>query len=425
MDEAFADLETSMRSRTCTPAPDGFRFATESARYNMASQPRSFIDFSLATIATSVDDDSNDIQLRCPLSWSSQNILAFPRGNRIYLKNVTSTSVEDVGYTFKPSKKHGILRMLDFCRDVPNLLALGTSTDNIELWDIETKKMTRSWTAAGITCLEWNEGRVLAVGDKKGSIQYYDTRIDDRKEMKMKKGKVTRHEAPITTISWNRKDPKYLASGDKDGVIYYWDSRQDAPLKMGEMVQRRRKMQHEHAISVMGWCNSRVLTTASNTPDNTSVLRVWTMDDYSENIERHEYDATIVGVHASLCKEIILTYGPGKVTSHPSNLAAPIPSAIENSVVAYALPYFKQAKQVKYVDSNSTNLGSVLDRTGTRMVVAVGGTEGGTTTSHLQICDVWGKKTAPAPEPPSVHGGLVRRQNSLSSLSRRGSLIIR
>ena len=235
-----------MRSRTCTPAPDNFRFANESARYNMESQPRSVIDFSLPTFTASVD---NDEELFCPLSWSSQNILAFPRGNRVYLKNVAST-VEDVGYTFKPSKKHGILQMLDFCRDAPNLLALGTSNDNIELWDIEAKKMTRSWTATGITCLEWNEGRVLAVGDKKGSIQYYDTRIDDRKEMKMKKGKVTRHEAPITTISWNRKDPKYLASGDKDGVIYYWDSRQDAPLKMGEMVQRRRKMQHDHAVSV-------------------------------------------------------------------------------------------------------------------------------------------------------------------------------
>ena len=149
------------------------------------------------------------------------------------------------------------------------------------------------------------------------------------------------------------------------------------------------------------------------------------MDDYSENIERHEYDATIVGIHASWCKEIVLTHGLGRVTSHPSNLAAPVPSVIENSVVAYALPYFKQAKQVKYVDPGSKNLGSVLDRTGTRMVVAVGGVDSGAVASQLQVCDVWGKKTAPAPEPPSVHGGLVRRQNSLSSLSRRGSLIIR
>jgi hypothetical protein len=149
------------------------------------------------------------------------------------------------------------------------------------------------------------------------------------------------------------------------------------------------------------------------------------MDDYSENIERHEYDATIVGIHSSWCKEIVLTHGPGKVTSHPSNLAAPIPSAIENSVVAYALPYFKQAKQVKYVDSGSRNIGSVLDRTGTRLVVAVGGVDGGMTANQLQVCDVWGKKTAPTLEPPSIHGGLVRRQNSFSSLSRRGSLIIR
>lgn len=175
----------------------------------------------------------------------------------------------------------------------------------------------------------------------------------------------------------------------------------------------------------MGWCNSRVLATAANALDNTSLLRMWTMDDYSENIERHEYDATIVGVHASWCREIVLTHGPGKVTSHPSNLAAPIPSAIENSVVAYALPYFKQAKQVRYVSSGSKNLGSVLDRTGTRMVVAASGIDDGTTISQLHVCDVWGRKTAPTPEPPSLHGGMVRRQNSLSSLSRRGSLIIR
>ena len=44
--------------------------------------------------------------------------------------------------------------------------------------------------------------------------------------MKTKKGKVTRHETPITTISWNQKDLKYLANGDKDGVIYYQDGRQ-------------------------------------------------------------------------------------------------------------------------------------------------------------------------------------------------------
>ena len=52
--------------------------------------------------------------------------------------------MEDIGYTFKPLKGHSTIRMLNFCRGVPNLLALGTSTNNIELWDIEAKKITRS-----------------------------------------------------------------------------------------------------------------------------------------------------------------------------------------------------------------------------------------------------------------------------------------
>jgi cell division cycle protein 20 (cofactor of APC complex) len=241
MDEAFASFDAALRSRTCTPVPGDFKYAPESARYHMQPQPRAMIDFSLP------QDDVE--RAACPLSWSTNHILAFPRGNRVYLKNVYS-SIEDVGYTFKPMKKHGILRLLDFASETPNILALGTANGNIELWDIEARKMTQCWTAVGLTRFQWNEGRVLAVGDEKGSIQYYDTRIDDRKEMKMKKGKVTRHEAAITTLSWNRRDPRYLATGDRDGVVYFWDNRQDAPLNIGEMVQRRRKMQHDNPVSV-------------------------------------------------------------------------------------------------------------------------------------------------------------------------------
>lgn len=254
MDEAFASFDAAIRSRTCTPVPGDFRFAPESSRYHMQSQPRAMIDYSRP------QGDAGHTS--CPLSWSSNNVLAFPRGNRIYLKNVSS-SVEDVGYTFKPMKKHGILRLLDFSTETPNVLALGTSNGNIELWDIEARKMTRSWTATGMTRLQWNEGKVLAVGDEKGSIQYYDTRIDDRKEMKMKKGKVTRHEAAITSLSWNRRDPRYLATGASDGVVYFWDNRQDAPLNMGEMVQRRRKMQHDNAVSVS---NSDLMTFSQTQP---------------------------------------------------------------------------------------------------------------------------------------------------------------
>ena len=172
----------------------------------------------------------------------------------------------------------------------------------------------------------------------------------------------------------------------------------------------------------MGWSNLHVLATAENAPDN-SVLHVWTMDEYSENIERHEYDATIVGIHSAWCKEIVLTHGPGKVTSHSTNLAAQTPSVIENSVMEYALSYFKQVKQDRSrLEESRECLRQDRDEL---MVVAVCGVDGGAASSQLQVCIVRGKKTALAPEPPSIHSGLVRRQSSFSSLSRPGSLIIR
>ena len=87
MDEAFADLETSMRSRrACTPTPDNFRFSSESARYNMESKPRSVIDFSLPTNAASIDSAESDINLFCPpppqaclrrIFWPSPAVIAY------------------------------------------------------------------------------------------------------------------------------------------------------------------------------------------------------------------------------------------------------------------------------------------------------------------------------------------------------------
>ena len=149
----------------------------------------------------------------------------------------------------------------------------------------------------------------------------------------------------------------------------------------------------------MEWCNSRTLATASNAPDDTSVLRVWTMDRESENIERHEYDASIVGIHFSSCREITIAHGPGKTTSHPSMLAAPITSPTSNTIAAYAMPYFKEAKSLSPNTGTGTGvnpiIGSVLDRTGTKLVLAVGGDE-----NKLKLWVVWGKKVMPASRMP-------------------------
>lgn len=67
--------------------------------------------------------------------------------------------------------------------------------------------------------------------------------------MKEQVSKVTRHQASISTLAWNTGG-KLLASGDESGIVYTWDSRSKVPLDVGEFHQRRKKIQHDKAISV-------------------------------------------------------------------------------------------------------------------------------------------------------------------------------
>jgi cell division cycle 20, cofactor of APC complex len=180
-----------------------------------------------------------------PMALSQRNILVFGRGNRVHLKNLTIN--EDIVGLAKV--KDGHLRLLE-CggEDLPNAIALATSKGLIQIWDITAKKMTTSWETKPVTSMTWN-GPVLTVGGEKGSIRHFDTRIKDAGKMKDQTKRVLRHQARITSLAWNH-DGKVLASGDEGGMVYCWDSRQNAPLDVGDLIQRRRKMHHTGAVRV-------------------------------------------------------------------------------------------------------------------------------------------------------------------------------
>ena len=97
---------------------------------------------------------------------------------------------------------------------------------------------------------------MLTVGGERGSLRHYDTRIKEKATMKEQTKRVTRHQAAIGTLRWN-EEGKLLASGDQSGLVYVWDSRQNVPLDVGELVQRRRKMQHAGPITVRPRTSSR------------------------------------------------------------------------------------------------------------------------------------------------------------------------
>jgi len=322
----------------------------------------------------------------------------FGRGNRVHYKSLTNN--EDVAQLCKLRDSSGDLRFLE-CgdRDQPNTVAAGTSTGYLQLWDISTKKSTGSWQANGASAMKWN-GPTLTVGLQKGTIKHYDSRTPKSKESIKR---VTRHQAKITALAWN-VEGKYYASGDETGMVFCWDIRQPGvPVEeVGDMVQRRRKIQHTGAVTALAWCpwQAKILATGDSTPEKTGTIRVWTIGGctsfayQSTHTDKIELDAPVTSLHFSPhCKEILSTHGPGKTTptlpTYTENLEViendPIPSPYTNSVVVHSYPSLKHVITLPGATANIA--GSLLSPNGQKIVLAV------PEESKLKIWDVWARPT--------------------------------
>lgn len=227
---------TSMDLRASSPAVVSY---PETSAHHHMRLGKVFIDFSVVA----PEDEAGKTW---PVSWSVNNVLVFGRGNRVHYKNLAVN--EDVAQLCKLKDNHGDLRLLE-CggKDQANVVAAGTSTGHIQMWDLATKKNTGSWQVNGATAMKWN-GQQLTVGLQKGAIKHYDTRAPKIKDSVKK---VTRHQAKITSLAWNTEG-RYYASGDETGTVFVWDIRQNGiPLEdLGDMIQRRRKIQHSGAVTV-------------------------------------------------------------------------------------------------------------------------------------------------------------------------------
>lgn len=222
-------------SRLSSPAT--VPLAPESASTNMRA--KADVDFNVSP---------EDAVAGCfPASWSEYNVVLFGRGNRVYYRNLLSNS-EQVIQLCKVRDNYGTLNLIDSGgKDQPGIVALSTSKGYIQLWDLMAKKMMAQWHTTGVTAMRWN-GLTLTVGGPRGAIRHYDTRVPNEK-VKDSAKRITRHQTKICGLSW-QNEGKLYASGDESGVVHVWDSRQNAPLDIGELIQRRKKIQHKGAVSV-------------------------------------------------------------------------------------------------------------------------------------------------------------------------------
>lgn len=372
--------------------------------------------------------DDTMLGFTAPLSWSLSNNLVFGRGNRVHSKNLNNSDAIPDGL-LKVKEKHGTLRHLACAgSDAPNTLALSTSSGMIQLFDMHTRQIIRSFTTTRQppTALCWSPNpSILSVGGEKGHVRHFDTRIKESAKMKEQARRVTRHQALIWSIAW-REDGLTLASGDGSGVVLCWDARMNSkgdyttPLDVGDMDKRRRKMQHVGPVKALAFCPWQPKTLASGdaAPDGTGTIRLWNTDEnhlqkpLAPNAVKLEAQITSFQWSTS-CRELLSTHAEGlpPASPPPSTPLAfeddfdwdvsfgssastpvfptiptpqPVHTGLANSISVHNFPHLnKMTTQV--VGTGAVN-GSAVSPNGQRVVLAIPGEKA------LKVWDVWGKR---------------------------------
>lgn len=213
-------------------------------------------------------DIINDYYLNL-LDWSSENIVTVALGSAVYLWNAATGNIEVL---FENEEGDHACSLA--WTEVGNILAVGTSSGNVELWDCNKMRRLRVMTghSARIGSLAWNS-HMVSSGSRDGSIIHHDVR---QREHLI--GTITGHTQEVCGIKWS-PDAKYLASGGNDNLVNIWTA--DAAAGSAATSPVLVLNEHQAAIRAIDWCpwQSNILATGGGTADR--CIKFWNVSNGS------------------------------------------------------------------------------------------------------------------------------------------------
>uniref|UniRef100_A0A0A9Z0H0 Anaphase-promoting complex subunit cdc20 n=3 Tax=Lygus hesperus TaxID=30085 RepID=A0A0A9Z0H0_LYGHE len=136
-------------------------------------------------------------------------------------------------------------------------IALGTSENDVQLWNIESKKQIRTMKGhtSRVSCLAWNT-HILTSGSRDTSIFHHDVRIAQHHFATL-----SGHELEVCNVRWNLQGTQ-LASGSNDNTCLVWDLKNYSQpvLRLTDSCA---------AVKALDWCpwQDSVLATGGGTAD--------------------------------------------------------------------------------------------------------------------------------------------------------------
>ncbi|KAH9943867.1 WD40 repeat-like protein [Amylocystis lapponica] len=287
-----------------------------------------------------------------PLSWSSLNAIAVACGREVYYQNLDTRIIS---HLCSLPRNYGRLSSIEWARDKPQILAAGTTSGLVQLWDAETATATREWRdeVDSIGGMNWNGG-VLAVGSSGGDVALYDTREPEAVS------RLTLHKVMVHGVRWSH-DGNYLATGDQRGVVHFWDAR--AGKELTNERKKGSKMKHTAPVKALGWCPWKpdLLASGSTYPDGK--IRIWSINSTSSTsapLHTISLNTSVTSlIWSPHCKELLSTHGTSWVpraastsalsSSSSANQARPQPvkSPLTNSLVVHAYPSLRRLVTVQ------------------------------------------------------------------------------
>ena len=204
-------------------------------------------------------DLSHDYYLNL-LDWGQNNLLAVGLAQKVYVwdsSNGSTIELMSVG-------DDDIITSVSWLNDGGYVLAIGTSQNNVHLWDVQQQKCIRILQGHSnrVSALAWNH-HILSSGGKDSLILNHDVRISNH-IVSTYHG----HDQEICSLQWS-PEGTYLASGGNDNKLCLFTNHLQAN-------QQPMNIMTDHMAAVkVAWCpyQRNLLATGGGSADRT--IKLW------------------------------------------------------------------------------------------------------------------------------------------------------